>query len=37
MPPAYGVASALAMVLTVVLLVVTAAYVRGMVRQGALS
>ena len=37
MPPAYGVASALAMVLTLVLLVVTAAYVRGMVRQGALS
>jgi ABC-type sugar transport system permease subunit len=37
MPPAYGVASALAMILTLVLLVVTAGYVRGMVRQGALS
>jgi ABC-type sugar transport system permease subunit len=37
MPPAYGVASALALVLTVVLLVITAGYVRASVRQGAMS
>jgi ABC-type sugar transport system permease subunit len=35
MPPAYGVASALGVVLTVVLLVITAGYVRANVRQGA--
>jgi ABC-type sugar transport system permease subunit len=37
LPPAYGVASALAMILTLVLLVITAGYVRGMVKQGAIS
>jgi N,N'-diacetylchitobiose transport system permease protein len=37
LPPAYGVASALAMILTIVLLVITAGYVRGMVKQGAVS
>jgi ABC-type sugar transport system permease subunit len=37
MPPAYGVASALALVLTLVLLVVTAGYVRASVRQGAMA
>jgi ABC-type sugar transport system permease subunit len=37
MPPAYGVASALALVLTVVLLLITAGYVRASVRQGAMS
>ncbi len=37
MPPAYGVASALALVLTIVLLLVTAGYVRASVRQGALT
>jgi ABC-type sugar transport system permease subunit len=35
MPPAYGVASALGVVLTVVLLIITAGYVRANVRQGA--
>jgi hypothetical protein len=37
MPPAYGVASALGMVLTVVLLVVTAGYVRANIKQGAVA
>ena len=37
LPPAYGVASALAVVLTVALLFVTAGYVRSMVRQGAIA
>jgi len=37
MPPTYGVASALALILTVVLLVITAGYVRASVRQGAIS
>ena len=37
MPPAYGVASALGMVLTVVLLVITAGYVRANVKQGAVA
>jgi ABC-type sugar transport system permease subunit len=37
MPPAYGVASALALVLTLVLLLITAGYVRASVRQGAMS
>jgi ABC-type sugar transport system permease subunit len=37
MPPAYGVASALALVLTVILLIITAGYVRASVRQGALQ
>jgi ABC-type sugar transport system permease subunit len=37
MPPAYGVASALGVVLTVILLIVTAGYVRANVRQGAVA
>src|SRR5215469_16208975 len=37
MPPAYGVASALALILTLVLLLITAGYVRASVRQGAIS
>jgi ABC-type sugar transport system permease subunit len=37
MPPAYGVASALGMVLTVVLLIITAGYVRANIRQGAVA
>jgi ABC-type sugar transport system permease subunit len=37
MPPDYGVASALALILTVVLLIITAGYVRASVRQGAIS
>ncbi|HYZ53550.1 MAG TPA: sugar ABC transporter permease [Streptosporangiaceae bacterium] len=36
-PPTYGVASALALILTLVLLVITAGYVRAFIRQGALS
>jgi ABC-type sugar transport system permease subunit len=35
MPPQYGVASALALILTVVLLIITVGYVRASVRQGA--
>lgn len=37
MPPDYGVASALALVLTVVLLLITAGYVRASVKQGAIA
>jgi len=37
MPPAYGVASALALILTIVLLIVTVGYVRATVRQGAVQ
>ena len=37
MPPAYGIASALAFVLTIVLLIVTVGYVRASVRQGAVQ
>jgi ABC-type sugar transport system permease subunit len=37
MPPSYGVASALALVLTVVLLLVTVGYVRSTVRSGAVA
>ncbi len=37
MPPAYGVASALGMVLTVVLLIITAGYVRANIKQGAVA
>jgi ABC-type sugar transport system permease subunit len=37
MPPAYGVASALGVVLTVILLIITAGYVRANVRQGAVA
>ncbi len=36
MPPDYGVASALAFILTIVLLVITVGYVRSSIRQGAL-
>jgi ABC-type sugar transport system permease subunit len=37
MPPAYGVASALALILTVILLLITAGYVRASIKQGAIS
>jgi N,N'-diacetylchitobiose transport system permease protein len=37
MPPSYGVASALALILTLILLVITAGYVRASVRQGAIA
>jgi ABC-type sugar transport system permease subunit len=37
MPPSYGVASALAFILTIVLLIITVGYVRASVRQGAIS
>ncbi len=37
MPPAYGVASALALLLTLVLLIITVGYVRASVRQGAIT
>ncbi|MGD0604641.1 MAG: sugar ABC transporter permease [Streptosporangiaceae bacterium] len=37
MPPSYGVASALAFILTIVLLVITVGYVRTSIRQGALQ
>jgi N,N'-diacetylchitobiose transport system permease protein len=37
MPPAYGVASALGLVLTVVLLIITAGYVRANIKQGAVA
>ena len=37
MPPAYGVASALALILTVVLLLITVGYVRASVRSGAVT
>ncbi len=36
-PPAYGMASALAFVLTIVLLIITVGYVRASVRQGAVQ
>ena len=36
LPPAYGLASALAFILTIVLLIVTVGYVRASVREGAL-
>jgi ABC-type sugar transport system permease subunit len=36
-PPSYGLGGALALILTVILLVVTVGYVRASVRQGALS
>jgi ABC-type sugar transport system permease subunit len=36
-PPAYGVASALAFILTIVLLVITVGYVRASVKQGAID
>ena len=37
MPPAYGVASALALILTIILLLVTAGYVRASIKQGAIA
>jgi N,N'-diacetylchitobiose transport system permease protein len=36
-PPEYGVASALAFVLTAILLIITVGYVRSSVRQGAVK
>src|ERR1700677_941438 len=36
-PPAYGLASALAFILTIILLVITVGYVRASVREGALQ
>jgi N,N'-diacetylchitobiose transport system permease protein len=36
-PPTYGIASALAFVLTIVLLIITVGYVRSSVRQGAIK
>src|SRR5580693_2073752 len=36
LPPAYGLASALAFILTIILLVITVGYVRASVREGAL-
>jgi N,N'-diacetylchitobiose transport system permease protein len=37
LPPAYGLASALAFILTIILLIITIGYVRASVRQGALQ
>jgi N,N'-diacetylchitobiose transport system permease protein len=37
LPPSYGVASALAFILTIILLVITVGYVRASVRQGAVQ
>jgi len=37
MPPSYGVGSALALILTVILLIITVGYVRASVRQGAIE
>jgi ABC-type sugar transport system permease subunit len=37
MPPSYGLGAALALILTVILLVITVGYVRASVRQGAIS
>jgi N,N'-diacetylchitobiose transport system permease protein len=37
MPPAYGLASALAFILTLILLIITVGYVRASVREGALQ
>jgi N,N'-diacetylchitobiose transport system permease protein len=37
LPPAYGLASALAFILTIILLIITVGYVRASVREGALS
>ena len=36
-PPTYGVASAVAFILTIILLIVTVAYVRASIRQGAMA
>jgi ABC-type sugar transport system permease subunit len=37
MPPSYGLGSALALILTVILLIITVGYVRASVRQGAIE
>jgi N,N'-diacetylchitobiose transport system permease protein len=37
LPPAYGVASALAFILTIILLIITVGYVRASVKEGALQ
>ena len=37
MPPSYGLGAALALILTVILLIITVGYVRASVRQGAIS
>ncbi len=37
MPPSYGIGSALALILTVILLIITVGYVRASVRQGAIQ
>ena len=37
MPPSYGIGSALARILTVILLIITIGYVRASVRQGAIQ
>ena len=37
MPPSYGLGAALALILTVILLIITVGYVRASVRQGALT
>jgi N,N'-diacetylchitobiose transport system permease protein len=37
MPPAYGIASAVAFILTIILLIITVGYVRASVRQGAVQ
>jgi ABC-type sugar transport system permease subunit len=37
MPPSYGIGSALALILTVILLIITIGYVRASVRQGAIN
>ncbi|MGD0239077.1 MAG: sugar ABC transporter permease [Streptosporangiaceae bacterium] len=37
MPPSYGIGSALALILTVILLIITIGYVRAFVRQGAIQ
>jgi ABC-type sugar transport system permease subunit len=37
MPPAYGLASALAFILTIILLIITLGYVRASVKQGAIQ
>jgi N,N'-diacetylchitobiose transport system permease protein len=36
-PPAYGVASAVAFILTIILLIVTLGYVRASIKQGAIQ
>ena len=37
LPPGYGLGAALALILTVILLIITVGYVRASVRQGAIS